>query len=384
MKMQDVGPNGQSRIVFLDYLRVIACFMVLLAHCCEPFYFSEDGGCLLENSGDAFWLAVFVSACVACVPLFVMASSYLLFPVTRSAGDFLKHRFLRILLPFFVWSCIYCAFSGGGWRELFFNFPMCGAHMWFVPMLAGLYLVMPLLSPWAERVTAKETRWWIALWLVTTSFPFVRKIAAMAVGGVGGGSEPFLWGECLWNEFGGFHYVSGFMGYVLVGFYIRKFTPQLSWKRTLQISLPLWVSGWLFICAVFLCRIPSESGWPVKGPLSLALDLELGWRTCTTGVAMTAIAAFLVIRKFTADGWFYRRVIKPLASASYGTYLVHMLVLPAVLGWFRPHCCTPVAMVLGGISSFVLSSAISMILQRIPKIGRILSPGHQVARQYLI
>ena len=43
-----------------------------------------------------------------------------------------------------------------------------------------------------------------------------------------------------------------------------------------------------------------------------------------------------------------------------------------------------VAMVLGGISSFVLSSAISMILQRIPKIGRILSPGHQVARQYLI
>ena len=67
--------KSEERILFLDYLRVIACFMVLLAHCCEPFYFSEKGGCLLRSASDAIYLAVFVSACVACVPLFVMASS---------------------------------------------------------------------------------------------------------------------------------------------------------------------------------------------------------------------------------------------------------------------------------------------------------------------
>ena len=363
-----------ARIVFLDYLRVIACFMVLLAHCCEPFYFSDDGGCLLRSASDAGWIAVLVSACVACVPLFVMTSSYLLFPVTRPTGEFLRRRFSRIFIPFAVWSVIYCAVSGGGWRELPFNFPMCGAHMWFVPMLMGLYLVMPLLSPWAEKVSAREVRGWLALWLVTTSFPFVRKIAALVVNGAGGGAEPFLWGESLWNDFGGFHYVSGFMGYVLLGFYFRRFVPELSWRRTLVIALPLWLVGWAFICAVFLCRIPTDGGYPVTGPLSLALALELGWRTCTTGVALTAAAAFLVIRKLTAQNWLYLRIVKPLAGASYGTYLAHMLVLTPVLAAIRPHCPTPVTMVLAAIATFVLTSLLSLSLGRIPKIGRLVAP----------
>ena len=364
----------EERIVFLDYLRVIACFMVLLAHCCEPFYFSENGGCLLRSASDAIYLAVFVSACVACVPLFVMASSYLLFPVTKPSGEFLKRRFSRIFVPFAVWSCIYCAFSGGGWKELLFNFPMCGAHMWFIPMLMGLYLAMPVISPWAERLSAREMRGWLALWLFTTSFPFIRKLAVYVIGSAGGGAEPFLWGESLWNDFGGFHYVSGFIGYVLLGFYFRKFVPELSWKKTLSIALPLWTAGWIFICAVFLCRIPAGNGYPVEGPLSLALDLELGWRTCTTGVAMTAAGAFLIIRKLNSQGAFYRAFIKPLAKASFGTYLAHMLVLVPVLAWIRPHFSTPVTMVLSAVVTFILTSIISMVLGRIPFIGRFIAP----------
>ena len=365
--------KSDNRIAFLDYLRVVACFMVIFAHCCEPFYFSDDGGCLLRNASDAGWIAGVVSACVACVPLFVMASSYLLFPVTKPAGEFLKRRFSRIFIPFAVWSCVYCAFSGGGWRELPFNFPMSGAHMWFVPMLMGLYLVMPVLSPWAESLTARQLRGWLAIWLLTTTFPFVRKLAASVLGSVGG-SEPFLWGEALWNDFGGFHYVSGFVGYVLLGFYFRKFVPELSWRKTLLSAVPLWLVGWAFICLVFLCRIPLEEGWPVKGPLSLALDLELGWRTCTTGVALTAAGAFLVIRKLTTQGAFYHLVIRPLAGASFGTYLAHMLVLVPVLAWIRPHFPTPVTMVLAAVLTFVLTSLLSLVLGRLPFVGRFIAP----------
>ena len=32
-----------NRIVFLDYLRVLACFMVIVVHSCEPFYLGGDG-----------------------------------------------------------------------------------------------------------------------------------------------------------------------------------------------------------------------------------------------------------------------------------------------------------------------------------------------------
>lgn len=33
-----------TRIVFLDWLRAIACFMVILVHCIEPFYLGGPEG----------------------------------------------------------------------------------------------------------------------------------------------------------------------------------------------------------------------------------------------------------------------------------------------------------------------------------------------------
>ena len=69
-----------ERVVFLDYLRVIACFMVITVHCIEPFYLGGEGT-LIRNMSDAAWSTFLDSALRAAVPLFVMASSYLLFPL---------------------------------------------------------------------------------------------------------------------------------------------------------------------------------------------------------------------------------------------------------------------------------------------------------------
>ena len=89
---------------------------------------------------------------------------------------------------------------------------------------------------------------------------------------------------------------------------------------------------------------------------------------------MTAASAFLMIRKLNSSGVFYRAAIKPLAKASFGTYLAHMLVLVPVLAWIRPHFPTPVTMVLSAVVTFVLTSIISMVLGRIPFIGRFIAP----------
>jgi peptidoglycan/LPS O-acetylase OafA/YrhL len=71
---------------------------------------------------------------------------------------------------------------------------------------------------------------------------------------------------------------------------------------------------------------------------------------------------------------FYRVAIKPLAKGSFGTYLAHMLVLVPVLAWIRPHFPTPVTMVLSAVVTFILTSIISMVLGRIPFIGRFIAP----------
>lgn len=361
----------KDRIVFLDYLRVIACFMVMVVHACEPFYLG-GAGTFIASRWDAAWATAIDSAVRACVPLFVMASAYLLFPVTRPTGEFFQRRLARVVVPFLVWVGIYTWRFDGDWGKLLFNFPadIIGGHLWFVPMLLGLYLLMPLLSPWAEKVREKELWGWLAVWAVTTTFPYLRRLWGFLYGEPSFGAVPYLYGECPWNAFGTFQYVSGFFGYLLLGFWFRKFAPKLSWQKTLAVAAPLWAVGYLAVAEPFFLRIPDAAGYPVEAPYATAVSLEMSWEFCSTGVALTVAAYFLVIRKLTADGFFYRHMIRPLSEASYGTYLLHMLVLAEVCERLNPRLTAPLAILGTAAVSFVLSSFVSMALRRIPRVGK--------------
>ena len=80
-----------KREIWLDWLRVTACFMVMVVHSTEPFYLGGDGS-LIQNSTDAFWASFCDCLVRCCVPLFVVASAYLQFPIKYSTGEFFKRR----------------------------------------------------------------------------------------------------------------------------------------------------------------------------------------------------------------------------------------------------------------------------------------------------
>ena len=90
---------------------------------------------------------------------------------------------------------------------------------------------------------------------------------------------------------------------------------------------------------------------------------------CSLGVLLTTTAAFLVIRCISYDGWYYRRIVRPLSEASYGTYLLHMFVLLPVFEMFRPIMPTPAAIVATAAASFAVSSLISIAVRKIPRFG---------------
>ena len=360
-----------GRIVFLDYLRVIACFMVMLVHACECFYFNDAGAFAFETKASGAWAVFIDSACRASVPLFVMASAYLLFPVTRPTGAFFRRRLVRVAVPFALFCCAYVIANGGSWGQLAFNFPAAtGGHLWFVPMLLGLYLVMPLLSPWAERASEKEIRGWLAVWFVTTTFPFLRRLWAHLYGAPDFGAVPFLYGECPWNAFGTFHYVSGFFGYMLLGYWFRRFAKVRSWGATLRKALPLLTAGYAIAACGFWFRVPFDGSFPLVRDYPTAVDLEMSWEFCSTGVALTVLGYFMIIRKLTADGTFYRRVIRPLSDASYGTYLVHIFFLTTVMPFLKGHVPVPVAIVGCALATFTAASFFSLLVRRIPVFGK--------------
>lgn len=380
-----------ERVIWLDWMRVAACLMVIVVHATEPFYLGGDGSLILTRT-DAFWASFFDSFVRACVPLFIIASSYLQFPLHYSSEEFFRRRAVRILVPFVLWTVVYALVWGSpvqNFKDLLLNFNYAAGHLWFVYMLVGVYLLMPLLSPWAERVGRTELRIYLGLWLFTTVIPLLRDWvfgAPPVVYGVSGLPRQALfplWGEASWNAYGVFYYLSGFVGYLLLGLYVRKFLGTWSWRKTLAVALPCFAAGFALSFGGFLRRVWLSSGgeFPVDGLVEKAVWWETTWCNDTLGVALMAIAWVLLFRKIQAAGGFYRRITLPLSRAGYGMYLSHLLVLVPICTWVRGWLgsgdagilgfwTTPAEIVLSAVACFVVVGAGSIALQRIPKVGK--------------
>ena len=336
---------NRNRETWLDRLRVLACFLVMLTHSAEPFYLGGEGSLILTRS-DALWTALLDVFSRAAVALFVIASSYLQLPLRYPVREFFRRRARRILPPFLIWTLIYALVWGEpvqNFKDLLWNFNYAAGHLWFVYMLVGLYLVMPLISPWAEKVGKRELQLYLGIWLFTTLIPLLRVRlggAPPVIYGPSGIPNPArfpLWGEASWNAYGLFYYISGMLGYMLLGLYFRKFVGMLSWKKTLAVAVPVFLAGFVSCVYGFLKRVGADAGgsFPVEGPVGLAAIWETPWLNDSIGVALMAIGWMLVMRKFNGQGRFYRSVIRPVSEAGYGMYLCHLLVLVPVSAWFR-------------------------------------------------
>ena len=95
--MSTMQTNNTERIAYIDYLRVIACFLVMLVHASENFYGADSSvglasNCsMLLNESNRFWVA-FYDGFVGrtCVPLFMIASAFLLVPMKPVCSAFTK------------------------------------------------------------------------------------------------------------------------------------------------------------------------------------------------------------------------------------------------------------------------------------------------------
>lgn len=172
-----------KRIVWLDALKLIAIFMVICVHCSDPFNVSPEAR---YNQDYNFWGSLYGSFLRPCVPLFVMITGILLLPVKLPMKDFYKKKLLRIAIPFLLWSVLYNLFPwltgvlglpksvisdvfayappeasqtfADAVRNIVLipvKFSTYTVPMWYLYMLIGLYLYMPVLSSWFEAASRR-------------------------------------------------------------------------------------------------------------------------------------------------------------------------------------------------------------------------------------
>lgn len=320
-----------KRIVFIDYIRVLACLMVMLVHASENFYGADSSGLagsmsMLANESNRFWVAFYDGALGrVSVPLFMIVSAFLLVPLRKgqTMTGFYRRRFLRILPPFICFLLLYTflplCWGGMTWEQsltdfksLPFNFPSMGGHLWFMYPLISLYLIIPVVSPWLERASAREELIFLGIFAFSTLMPWLHRFV-----------QPELWGECFWNQYGMLWYCSGYLGYLVLAHYIRV---HIQWSRRQKLTIGIIC---FFIGAVFT----AWSFW-WKGQPGLLIEtpaLEWSWEFCTPNVLLATFGLFLVfscIRSTKAPAW-----IDALSRMSYGMYLMHMLYLGPIATW---------------------------------------------------
>ena len=118
-----------KRIVFLDYVRVFACFLVMVVHASENFYGAAGSTDMagpqsyLANEADRLWVAVYDGFSRMAVPLFMIVSAYLLVPMKEGQTSWQFYPPLRSYPPavFHIYDIIFYPANVVGtarWRNI--------------------------------------------------------------------------------------------------------------------------------------------------------------------------------------------------------------------------------------------------------------------------
>ena len=330
--VMNLSNQKNQHIVWLDVVRFIAMFTVVCCHCTDPFNFYPGTA---PNIGEIkLWGAIYGSVLRPCVPLFVMITGALLLPVRGDASTFHKKRIPRVFYPFLIWSVLYNLFP---WitgllglnpqiildffpyageevmQQSFsvsleyilmipFNFSILAVHMWYIYLLIGLYLYLPVFSAWVEKASERAKLMFLLAWGVTLLLPYYYQFVSN-----------YLWGTCSWNSFGMLYAFAGFNGYLLLGHYLKNL--EWSLKKTLAIGIPMFAVGYAvtFLGFRHITALPEYTDEM----------LELFFTYCSLNVVMMTIPVFMLAKKVKVNSERMKKALANLTVCGFGIYMIH-------------------------------------------------------------
>lgn len=295
-RFQSDNMENKERNLFIDYLRILACFLVVLYHSRYEIYdWVSEGGSL--SFVDHLSLNVsFVIGRLA-VPLFFMITGYLTFPVHGGgAFQFLRKRLPRLCLPLIFWAVAYTLMFSAPTNYITDIITLkYSPQLWYLYALLGVTLTLPLISPFFENASRRETEFYLVIWLLTlifngNNFSFFQVIETTHNGMLF--TNPI---SCLINFY-------GYVGYILLGFYVKKY------------SLPNHLPYILIVLGVVVYVVLRKlCGLPDSG--------SIAYLSCAN--MLLSVGFFLVACKLFHT---HTQFLSKLTNLTFGVYLIHWLV----------------------------------------------------------
>lgn len=344
----------KERQLHMDLLRIFACFSVLMLHTASQFWYT-----LPVQSAEWIVSNVYDSAFRFGVPIFVMISGrfFLSRPGEIDVRKLYSKHILRLLVAYGVWSLIYgiwdCRFwmgnEGVGWKVYVTEVLMGRYHLWYLPMLIGIYILLPVLKSWVMHCSKKNMEYFLIMFgVLQIGFSTVKILYI-----------PASVLEVIY-QFDNVEMVCSYVGYFVLGYYLYRYPLSKKAQKWVYAGGVLGLMGAIGVSTLDALRRAT--------PVSTAFD---SFSIFTFGVTLAVYVFFQEVlgKKSFKKG---EKLIKEVSANTFGIYLMHL--------WFVEYLgdkgitTMSVNIALGipllAVVCFLVCALASALLRRIPFIGK--------------
>lgn len=335
-----------SRILSFDIIRIAAVLMVIMIHTAMDFT-KYDTGSFSYLSGN-----IFDSMARAGVPLFVMVSGALLLDEKKeiSINKIFSKYIFNIVFLFVIWSCIYSLIDivkgmltghTPGFGNILHNFITGSFHMWYLMMIIGLYLTLPVLKLFVKSENSKIIVYTISLSLV---FMFLPQLLSSLFGF----GNVFVQISAWLTSFK-YGFIGVFPTYFITGWYVKYI--GIKHKKTVYLSSVISV-----LLIILLVQTTGNYSEVYSNSNILVYLYSLGIFTFINDVSGNKSSSAVVTK---------------LSDLTFGVYIVHIIVLYGLDLFFKPAVLTPLSIIIKFCLITVISFAGSYILSKIPGLKKL-------------
>ncbi len=335
--MSTVSQEENKSTDWLDSVRWLATIAVITIHVVAPYLYQY--GQISNTDWNIYNLIDSLSRFA--VPFFVMLSGALLLNRSITLTDFLKKRFIRILIPFLFWTFAYSIYhfckSGGiqstNYLNYFLSSLVDGAsyHLWYIYMLIGLYLAIPILNKWVLNADSNSVLYFLLIWFLGLTINFfdlnLHKDFSLTI-------------------------FTGYLGYLILGYYIA----HRSFKFNSYLLLAIFAAS---IAFTFLATL--------YYPIANGMFNGKYYQYLSINIVIASAALFMLVKNSFSSRGFYLDKIKYCNKYGFGVYLVHVFVLDALQifningGFLNPIAGTIITIVICYLVSLLLIASLSRI-----------------------
>lgn len=339
---------SRERIVFLDALRALCCFLVIVNHSYDAIGLASVSPLVRRIS------FVILYAVKIAVPVFLMISGCTLLTKADSLRKSLS-RFLRIIAVLVLFSFVYevdgflrgdlLSLSLSHFIGVLYTLPITNAY-WYLLTYAGLLLMLPFLQKMVRAMKREDFLFYFAVsFFFVALWPLLVKYM-----GVSDYSDHFrlpLFGTHIC--------------YMMLGYFLTRHV-----KRSAHPALLLAAYAACVCASAFVTDYSFVSS---DGQYYLYLD-----NISLLPIVLSSICIFALAQRIRLGGR-AAAVVRHLGRLSFGVYLISDLVLSRLYPVFTAlsGCMPPLAAVtLYQLLTFAVSLAVSEALTRVPLLRRLI------------